>query len=156
MTGSFKAISRVHLVCGREIISKLPRQVADCLRLLLDPERMNESHKDAFLQLYFDYYIHWMFTPFVEGYGYTLPQPSNRFQRFPDDSSKSFESSEFNPADPVVLAQGKWRSFFFSELFWQNHSRNDCGSVFTTSYLWYLVLVCSVPRISSEIFRDEK
>jgi hypothetical protein len=76
-------------------------QVADCIRLLIDPDRMEETVKDQFLQLFYDFYIHWMFAPFVEGYDYTI-------QKFPPSGVSDSQQTDYNPANPTTPTQSTW------------------------------------------------
>ena len=41
-------------------------QLGDTLKVLLDPERLDRQDKDRFLGVFYDFYIHWLITPFVE------------------------------------------------------------------------------------------
>ena len=58
-------------------------QLGDTLKVLLDPERLDRQDKDRFLGVFYDFYIHWLITPFVE------PQEPDRFDATPEFSSSS-------------------------------------------------------------------
>lgn len=138
-------------------------QVADCIRLLIDPERMEETVKDHFLQLFYDFYIHWMFTPFVEGYDYTIQKsPPIGAAAAAAAASTENDHASYNPADPAVPSQGTHKPsnllFLSSQLTLAGGSvryvqvlrqQLPPDGIFVTSYLNVYNVMAIGPNISS-------
>jgi hypothetical protein len=91
----------------------------------LDPEKMEKLDKDNILQLFYDSYLHWLITPFVEGYRYTrtrrrvAPVASMQLETASSSDSSAGRASELQvdgpspsdmeegmPDDPADESQG--------------------------------------------------
>ena len=87
MSFLYVIIRRVVCDCDTAVIE----QLGDTVKVLLDPERLvDRLDKDRFLGIFYDYYIHWLITPFVE------PNRPDRHGQEPEhvDDNSSEEEKE--------------------------------------------------------------
>merc|ERR1711991_723866 len=69
--------------------------LTDILRCLLDAERTEKLEKDKFLQLFYDYYVHWLLVPF-NAYSRSLSSSSQ-------SSNSGKENTNGNAYSPVAV-----------------------------------------------------
>jgi hypothetical protein len=56
----------IEIILNEEENIILIEQLGDVLKILLDPQRIEKQEKDKFLLNFYDFYVGWLFVPFIE------------------------------------------------------------------------------------------